>query len=67
MTVQRIIGVALLVAGLLLLFTGWQASDSLGEQVHETFTGRFTDSTMWYLIGGAVASVSGLLLLVTRR
>lgn len=66
MRTNQILGVVLLVAGIILLFTGWQASESLGEQVHETFTGRFTDSTMWYLVGGAVASVGGILLLLKK-
>ncbi|MFV8834054.1 DUF3185 family protein [Aquisalimonas sp.] len=66
MKTNQILGVVLLVAGVILLFTGWQASESLGEQVHETFTGRFTDSTMWYLVGGAAASVGGLLLLIKK-
>lgn len=62
MPIQRIIGIVLLVAGLVLLYFGWQSSESVGEQVHETMTGRYSDETMWYLIGGAVASVGGLLL-----
>lgn len=62
MPVQRIIGIVLLVAGLVLLYFGWQSSESVGEQLHESVTGRFSDETMWYLIGGAVASVGGLLL-----
>jgi drug/metabolite transporter (DMT)-like permease len=65
MTTNQIIGIALLVAGAVLLYFGYQASQSLGGQVHETITGRFTDSTTWYLVLGAVAAVSGLL--VIRR
>ena len=66
MKTNQILGVVLLVVGLILLFFGWQASESLGEQVHETFTGRFTDSTMWYFIGVAAASVGGLVLILKR-
>lgn len=65
MTTNQIIGIALLVAGAILVYFGYQASQSLGEQVHETFTGRFTDSTTWYFVFGAVAAVAGLL--VMRR
>lgn len=67
MSAHQILGIVLLLAGLLLLFAGWQASESLGEQVHESMMGRFTDTTMWYLIGGAVASIGGVLLLVIKR
>ncbi|GGI95608.1 DUF3185 family protein [Halopseudomonas pertucinogena] len=60
-------GIVLLVVGLVLLYFGWQASQSVGDQITETFTGRFTDSTMWFLILGAAAAVGGLLLAVVRR
>jgi drug/metabolite transporter (DMT)-like permease len=61
---QRIIGIVLLVIGAILLFVGYNASESVADQVTETFTGRFTKATMWYLIGGAAAALTGLLLLV---
>lgn len=64
---QQIAGIALLVAGILLLFFGWQSSQSVGEQLVETVTGRFTDNTMWYFIAGAVASVVGACLLAFRK
>ncbi len=65
MTANQTIGSALLVAAAILVYFGYQASQSLGEQLHETFTGRFTDSTTWYFVFGAVAAVAGLL--VMRR
>ncbi len=58
----RILGIALLVAGIVALYFGWQASEAPAEQVHEALTGRFTDETMWYFIGGGVAVVVGLVL-----
>ncbi|MEX2476088.1 DUF3185 family protein [Marinobacter sp.] len=63
----KILGVVLLVVGVLLLFFGWQSSDSVGDQLSETFTGRFTDETMWYLIGGAAAVVAGAFLAFFKR
>jgi hypothetical protein len=62
MSPLRILGIVLLVAGIVALFFGWQASESIAEQAHEAFTGRFTDETMWYFIGGGAATVAGLLL-----
>ncbi|QOC22625.1 DUF3185 family protein [Wenzhouxiangella sp. AB-CW3] len=62
MSTKRIVGIGLLIVGLGLLFFGFQATDTLTEEVHETLTGRFTDETTWYLIGGAAAAVVGLLL-----
>lgn len=64
---NKIIGIVLLVVGLILLYFGWQSSQSVGEQVVETFTGRFTDSTMWYFILGAAAVVGGLALAIIKR
>jgi LPXTG-motif cell wall-anchored protein len=49
------------------LCIGWQGSESLGDQVTETITGRFTDETMWYLIGGAAALAAGAYLTFFKR
>lgn len=67
MNSSQILGVALMAAGIILLYFGYQASQSVGEQVVESFTGRFTDSTTWYLVSGAAASLGGLGLLILRR
>lgn len=64
---EAIIGLVLLAVGLVLLFFGWQSSQSLGDQVAETFTGRFTESTMVYLIAGIAAVVGGAMLLLKGR
>jgi hypothetical protein len=64
---RQLAGIVLLVVGVLLLLFGWQATGSMGEQMHETFMGRYTDQTMWYLIGGAASAVGGLFLLLTGR
>jgi len=67
MAQQKLVGIFLIVIGVILLYFGWQASQSLGEQVVEGITGRFTDETMWYLIGGAVAVVVGAFLAFLRK
>lgn len=64
---NKVIGIVLLVIGLILLYFGWQSSQSVGDQITETFTGRFTDSTMWFLIIGAAAAVGGVMLAVIKR
>ncbi len=61
---SRIVGIALLVAGGILLVMGWNASGTLTEEVHETFTGRFTDSTTQLLVGGGVLAAVGVVMLV---
>lgn len=58
----RILGIVLLVAGVLLLAFGLNASDSFADTVKEGVTGRYTDKTMWYLIGGGALAVGGLVL-----
>lgn len=62
MSPQRIVGVVLLVLGVVLLVIGLQASDSVADQLSETFTGKFTDSTTWYIIGGIGVALVGLLI-----
>jgi LPXTG-motif cell wall-anchored protein len=67
MKINQILGVALMVAGALLPYAGYQASQSLGEQMVETLTGRFTEETTWYFVLGAAGLVGGALLLALRR
>lgn len=63
---NKILGIILLVIGIILLVFGWNASQSIAEQVTETFTGRFTDETMWYIILGAASVVAGLVLTLRK-
>lgn len=63
----KLAGIVLLVVGVILLYFGWQSSESLGDQLTETMTGRFTDETMFFIIGGAIAVVVGLYLSVRGR
>lgn len=60
MGVGRIVGIALLALGIMLLIFGFTATDSLVERASKTVTGEYTDRTMFYIIGGAVAAVVGL-------
>ncbi|HEA53212.1 hypothetical protein LCGC14_0849010 [marine sediment metagenome] len=56
---SKLVGIVLLVIGIALLYFGFQSTQSVGDQISETFTGRFTDNTMWYLIGGAALVAAG--------
>lgn len=60
----RIIGLVLLAVGVTLLIFGYQASQSVGEQIVGGLTGHYTNQTMWYLIGGIAAVVGGAALAV---
>jgi len=62
MSMQRIIGVFLLLVGIFAFVIGLNASNSVTDQFSKAFVGRFTDATTWYMIGGAASAVIGLLL-----
>ncbi len=64
MSPGRIVGVVLLVVGVVLLVIGINASNSFADQVSNTFTGRFTRGTTWYIIGGIAAALVGLLMVL---
>ena len=66
MQVNKILGVILIVAAVALLYFGYVASQGLGEQIHETFTGRFTDSTTWYFVFGIAAGIGGVIMLTVK-
>ena len=59
MPMPKIIGLVGLVLGAVLLAIAWQASNAPIEQLAETLSGRYTNSTMWYLITGVAAVVGG--------
>jgi hypothetical protein len=64
---KKIVAIVLIALGAVLLYFGLQATDAPVEQVRESITGDYSDRTMWYLIGGAVAVVAGVGLLFFRR
>jgi len=62
----RLIGIVLLALGAVLLYFGFNATNSAAEEIGEAITGRYSDETMMYLIGGGVAAVAGLFLLLKK-
>lgn len=66
MNPMKIIGIGLLVIGVVILYFGYNASQSVTEQLTETMTGRFSDETMLYFLGGAIAVVTGLVFLLRK-
>ena len=64
MNIQRVLGILLLVVGVILFVVGMNASDSVADQLSNFFTGHFTDTTVWYIIGGVVSAIGGLMLLM---
>lgn len=64
MKLQRIFGIVFLVVGGVLFAIGMNSSHSVADQVSNNFTGRFTQATAWYMVGGIAAAILGLLMLV---
>jgi hypothetical protein len=56
---NKAIGLALLVVGVILIVYGINSSDSVSSHLSQTFTGAPTNKTMWLLIGGIAASIVG--------
>ena len=57
---NRIISLALLVGGVVLIIFGIQATNSFSSDFSRFFTGSPTDKAIWMLIGGVVAALVGL-------
>ena len=64
MSMQRISGIALLVIGVIVLIAGMNASHSAADQISNTFTGKYTHATAWYIFGGGAAGLLGLLMVL---
>jgi LPXTG-motif cell wall-anchored protein len=64
---DRGMSIALLIVGVILIIWGVSASESVGSELSELFTGSPTDKTIWLLIGGIVAAILGLFGLMRRR
>jgi hypothetical protein len=61
------IGIALLVVGIVLVIYGFNASDSVSSGVSRAFTGTPTEKTIGLLLGGAVAIIVGGVLAFRSR
>ena len=66
MNQNKMLGVVLLVIGAIALYFGFNATNAPMEEVTEAFTGKYSDQTMLYLIGGAVAGIAGLVMLLRK-
>ena len=57
---NKIVSLALLVGGLVLIVVGFNATNSFNSEVSRFFTGTPTNQAVWIVIGGSVAAVVGL-------
>ena len=53
------IGIALVVVGVMLVVYGINASDSAGSGISRIFTGAPTNKTLWLLLGGIASTIVG--------
>ena len=56
----QLIGIIALAVGAVLLYFGYNASQAQIDQISNTLTGRYTDNTMWYVIGGVAMVATGI-------
>lgn len=56
---NKIISLILLIGGIALFIFGISASNSLGSDVSNFFTGTPTDKAVWMLVGGAIIAALG--------
>jgi drug/metabolite transporter (DMT)-like permease len=65
MNPARIAGVVLLAIGVVMLIYGINASHSLADRLSKSWSGRFTERTTWYIIGGIASGLAGLLVMAS--
>jgi len=61
---NKMFSIVLLVGGVVLMILGVQATNSFSSDVSRFFTGSPTDKAIWMLIGGLVAAVMGLAMML---
>jgi hypothetical protein len=57
---NRLISLALLIGGIILIVYGISGSNSVGSGFSRLFTGSPTDKTIWLMVGGVIATLVGL-------
>jgi hypothetical protein len=61
---NKMFSIVLLVGGVVLMILGVQATNSFSSDVSKFFTGSPTDKAIWMIIGGLVAAVMGLAMML---
>lgn len=61
----KAISFALLAGGVVLLYFGGQSFHSFANDMSRMFTGAPTDKTIWLIAGGVIATLAGLIGLIS--
>ncbi|MEK6700937.1 MAG: DUF3185 family protein [Planctomycetota bacterium] len=56
---NKAVGLALLVVGVVLLIFGISAADAPASDISRFFTGQPTDRSMWFMLGGVALIIIG--------
>jgi uncharacterized membrane protein len=59
---KKILSFLLIVAGMAMVFQGYQLSDSVESQVTEAVTGSYSDEVLMFYISGVISLVVGIIL-----
>lgn len=62
----KLMGLVLLIIGAFLLYFGFNQANSTFGELGEAITGKYSDETMAYLIGGVIAAFLGLFMLLRK-
>jgi len=66
MSLNRIVALALIAIGIVLIYLGYQSSQGLDDQLSKAVTGNFTEETIFFWVGGAIAAIAGVVMLRKR-
>ena len=61
----KAISIALLAGGIVLLYFGGQSFHSFANDMSRVFTGAPTNKTIWLIAGGIIATLAGLIGLIS--
>jgi hypothetical protein len=64
---NKAVGIALLVVGVVLIIFGMNAAESLGSRLSQLLTGTPSDKALWLLVAGIAVGIVGLIMTLGGR